>query len=115
MLWPGSSGFTVRRARICVAGLHRQRIFAREREALGPADGDRDQPRPDAGGRDRAGVTAPRFLASSVSGLVAALDAQRSVGGDGDLIVAGGALDIVEVEPERATCRRSAGSAAGWP
>ena len=100
MLLPGSSGLTVRRARICVAGSTVERVVPRHREVAWAGDGDVDRAFADAE-REIGRVTAPRFLASSVDRPSAPSTLSGPAVDTAILIVAGLALDIVEVEPER--------------
>ena len=66
MLWPGSSGLTVRRARICVAGLTESGYSRASVKPSGPLTVSATNPVPTPVA-DTGSVTAPRFLASRVS------------------------------------------------
>ena len=65
MLWPGSSGFTVRRARICVAGCTVSGYWRASVKPSGPLTATATMPEPTPVA-ETGRVTAPRFLASSV-------------------------------------------------
>ena len=97
-LSPRATVCTVRRARICVAGLHRERVTAFEREAARPADAHRDIADADSRRRQRQrngaallGVE-PYRLRRGVAGHVDAVALHL------DPVVAGLAFDIVDVE-----------------
>ena len=101
MLCPGLSGFTVRRARICVAGFTSSAYFRSTAKSPGPVTATETVPSPTPVA-EMGRLTAAALLGLERQCLVRILDGERTVGGHRDLIIAGLAFDIVEVEPERA-------------